>query len=396
MIQYKKGTYLHKGGGEMEKTYILMHGDHTAAVLMVDPWDGWITDVLDILESSHLPPLAEKTSHQNDSRAKGRLLGALRVFWKERLIPAGRYKEYAYHGQTMAGAMALSGYGVNLSDGWWLKEENSSISWDTVNAFSHPFSSYFETPEPTASPDFCTNGNLPKYWAWEENHPVLYKLGNEENQAEAYHEVIASHFLDVLYLPHVPYRLKRRAIDGITYPWSVCPAFTSKEIEYIPAWYILGLASKRNEESEYAYFLRCAKEAGIPPIQKQLDAMLAFDYFINNTDRHYGNFGFLRRVDTLEWLGMAPIFDNGNSFWFDEPDAIRLKKQRCLPFWNDQEKMLSKLSYVFDVSALDDDLIAEEIRSGVSPCFSQEITDNLIYAVLEKRRRLQRAGDHRL
>lgn len=378
----------------MEKTYLLMHGDYAAAALRIDPWDGWITDVLDILETSHLPPLAEKASHENDPHGKGRMLGALRLFWKERLIPSGRYKGYACHGHTTAGAMALSCYGVNLSDGWWMKDVEFSMSWDTVNAFSHPFSSYFESPVPTASPDFCTNGNLTKYWEWEGNRPVLYKMGNEENQAEAYNEVLASHFLDALHLPHAPYRLKRRALGEITYPWSVCPAFTSKEIEYIPAWYILGLSPKRNEESAYTYFLRCAREAGLPPIQKQLDAMLAFDYFINNTDRHYGNFGFLRHVDTLEWLGMAPIFDNGNSFWFDELDAIRLKKQRCLPFWNDQERMLSKLSYIWDISALDDDLIAEEIRSGVSPCFSQAITDSLIYAILEKKRRLQRARDH--
>jgi hypothetical protein len=32
-----------------------------------------------------------------------------------------------------------------------------------------------------------------------------------------------------------------------------------------------------------------------------------------NTDRHLRNFGFLRNPDTLEWLGIAPIFDTERS-----------------------------------------------------------------------------------
>lgn len=34
-----------------------------------------------------------------------------------------------------------------------------------------------------------------------------------------------------------------------------------------------------------------------------------------NTDRHLGNFGFLRDSETLEWKGLAPIYDSGTSLW---------------------------------------------------------------------------------
>ena len=37
--------------------------------------------------------------------------------------------------------------------------------------------------------------------------------------------------------------------------------------------------------------------------------MLAADYILANTDRHLGNFGFLRDSETLEWKGLAPIYD---------------------------------------------------------------------------------------
>ena len=45
--------------------------------------------------------------------------------------------------------------------------------------------------------------------------------------------------------------------------------------------------------------------------------MLCIDFLIMNVDRHWGNFGFIRNVNTLEIERPAPIFDNGNSLWYD-------------------------------------------------------------------------------
>ena len=46
--------------------------------------------------------------------------------------------------------------------------------------------------------------------------------------------------------------------------------------------------------------------------------MLTIDYLIANTDRHLNNFGAIRNADTLEWIGMAPIFDSGTSLWCEQ------------------------------------------------------------------------------
>ena len=45
--------------------------------------------------------------------------------------------------------------------------------------------------------------------------------------------------------------------------------------------------------------------------------MLALDFLICNQDRHFGNFGAIRDAVTLEWQGMAPIYDSGASMWQD-------------------------------------------------------------------------------
>ena len=46
--------------------------------------------------------------------------------------------------------------------------------------------------------------------------------------------------------------------------------------------------------------------------------MMVLDYLICNQDRHFGNFGAIRDAVTLEWKGLAPIFDSGTSLWFDQ------------------------------------------------------------------------------
>ena len=51
-------------------------------------------------------------------------------------------------------------------------------------------------------------------------------------------------------------------------------------------------------------------------VQTSLSHMIICDSLLSNTDRHFRNFGLVRNVDKLE-CRPAPIFDSGNSLWFD-------------------------------------------------------------------------------
>lgn len=44
--------------------------------------------------------------------------------------------------------------------------------------------------------------------------------------------------------------------------------------------------------------------------------MILLDFIMANTDRHYNNFAFLRNSNTLEWIGLAPIYDTGTSMFY--------------------------------------------------------------------------------
>lgn len=41
--------------------------------------------------------------------------------------------------------------------------------------------------------------------------------------------------------------------------------------------------------------------------------MFILDYIMLNEDRHLNNFGIIRNVEDLNWIGTAPIFDTGQS-----------------------------------------------------------------------------------
>ena len=45
----------------------------------------------------------------------------------------------------------------------------------------------------------------------------------------------------------------------------------------------------------------------------KIENMYIVDYLIMNEDRHLNNFGIIRDVNTLKWLDVCPIFDNGQS-----------------------------------------------------------------------------------
>jgi len=56
------------------------------------------------------------------------------------------------------------------------------------------------------------------------------------------------------------------------------------------------------------------KELG-PQYEKALRDMIVFDAIVCNTDRHFGNFGFLVDNRTNQIVAPAPLFDHGNALF---------------------------------------------------------------------------------
>lgn len=103
--------------------------------------------------------------------------------------------------------------------------------------------------------------------------------------------------------------------------------FVTENTELIPAWRLLQAKKQKNSTSRYRHLLECCELLGIGNITPFLDRMLVLDYIIANEDRHFNNFGALRNAETLEWLGMAPIYDSGSSLGYDKM-PVRCARKR--------------------------------------------------------------------
>lgn len=219
--------------------------------------------------------------------------------------------------------------GLSLNDCYWLKQEGSRDSFDSVNLYDNRFSRVLgqiaftgygssNVSGLTSSPEFTTNGMLPKCWRRIDGKILLYKggtMGASNTGNEPYSEFYAYQIGKILGMNVVPYSLSK---------WkntlcSTCELFTSKDVSFAPVGRIVrsgGMQAVRE------YYKKLGAE-----FEKALNDMLVFDALIFNTDRHYGNFGFLIDSHTNRIMAPAPLFDHGNSlFHFAVGDALKSKE----------------------------------------------------------------------
>ena len=156
-------------------------------------------------------------------------------------------------------------------------------------------------------------------------------MGASNTGNEPYSEFYAFQISKILGVDAVAYGLSR---------WkntlcSTCELFTSKRVSFVPVGRIVragGMQAVRE------YYRRLGGE-----YEAALDDMIVFDALIFNTDRHYGNFGFMVDSRTNEIIAPAPLFDHGNSLLClagadalrDEESIIRYAKTQLPCVYDD-------------------------------------------------------------
>lgn len=276
---------------------------------------------------------------------------ALQSWMQYRSIPEARHdlKDILLdYGIETADALSLKNLGLNLTDQYWFKPCHVDLAWEKVNLFQNHFevglSNSLENN--SLSPDASSNGELKKMWIIKNGERHLLKAGTAPYYQQAYNEVVAAKLLTDANIKHIDYTLETYNNEV----YSSCKTFVDINTEYIPALHILNVRKKLNHENHYTHFQKCAEELRIPFSDEYMKTMLAFDFLINNADRHYGNFGFIRNVETLEFQGFAPIFDNGNSLWYtDLTKNIKLSKQPSKPFAPLHEKQLKLIDKINNI-----------------------------------------------
>ena len=212
-------------------------------------------------------------------------------------------------------------YGLSLSDQYWIKEHNSSIKWEDINFFDNDFkymgylmaslsssSSNVNLAE-LMSPNNTTDGMLQKGWIIENGKRILVKGTYQPSREEPINEWLASEICDRLNFYHCDYSVDV-INDNIV---SKCENFINKNEEIISAKDIFFYKTKPNNISDYEYYINVLESQNVPDARQNVENMFILDFLIMNFDRHLGNFGVIRDVNSLQWISTTPIFDNGES-----------------------------------------------------------------------------------
>ena len=325
--------------------YTLMHKNIRVADVEIDAHTGVITKIKNLYNAEHLP-LGIRIRKNIVDRA------SFNDWWLDRSIPSSRLgikdAMTALNISTTCSLLTKS-YGLSLSDQYWVCPEDSYLEWENVNFFNNNFADdigniLFGKKSQNKildfnSPDNTSDGNLKKRWKIINKKRCLIKGGSNPFRQQPFNEVIADRIMTRLGIDHISYEV---IWDG-GFPYSLCEDFITENTELIPAWRIMQVQKKKSSDSVYKHFLNCCDFVGIKQPTRFLNQMIVLDFIIANEDRHFNNFGAVRNAETLEWLGMAPIYDSGSSLGYDKlPAQIRSGKDIvCKPFKNHHKEQLN-------------------------------------------------------
>ncbi|MGM9881356.1 MAG: excisionase [Bacilli bacterium] len=210
-------------------------------------------------------------------------------------------------------------FGLSLSDQYWIKPYDSRIEYKDINFFEHDFkdtefidatfSNNTETSTTISliSPNNTTDGRLKKTWIIDDNKRYLLKGGYKNEVLQPFNEVLASMISKRLGFNYVSYTLEI-VKDKVV---SKCECFINKNTELVSAYQIL--YNNCDKDNAYETYIDLLEKKGIKDARSSLENMFILDYIMLNEDRHLNNFGIIRNVETLDWIGTAPIFDTGES-----------------------------------------------------------------------------------
>lgn len=207
--------------------------------------------------------------------------------------------------------------GLSLNDCYWVVEEGFEGTFEKYNLYDNRFSKILALIAFTgygssirtslaSCPEFTTNGMLPKCWRRIDGAIKLYKggtTGGYNTGYEPYSEFYAAQVAEKLGLEHVEYGLSKWNGEIC----STCELFTSKQYSFMP---IGRIVTSGGMNAVRAYYEKLGEE-----YVSALNDMLVLDAVICNTDRHFGNFGFLIDNETNEIVAPAPLFDHGNALF---------------------------------------------------------------------------------
>lgn len=240
-----------------------------------------------------------------------RVLTLDRRFAKEILNSIGAKQAATDRDRAM---IAISYHGLSLTDVYWIKLNREKVSFSEISLFRHSLSGAFadvslngrsltvqnaELMNPNdAAGDIGTQGVAPKAWIREKGTFFLLKNGDARDvQAE----ILASKIVRCFRVDSVAYELTElegKAVSRSRIVTSEDQSIVSMEsVDLYCINHDLDRDAFVLEKDAYSYYM-----------------MNLMDYLVGNTDRHWGNWGFLVDNQTNRLEKLHPLMDFNKSF----------------------------------------------------------------------------------
>ena len=304
--------------------FILKHKDLDVAMMKMDVRTGMIEYVLSVYLPEELPA---------GCAPDGTGLGE---WWKLRAIPDSRKgirQVLSRLSEATSQSLMLSSYGLSLTDHYWIQPVGQELYWKDLNFYENDFTDELgdiltdsersrsgSNGISKLSPSASVNGDMMKKWIICGGRRYLLKVNPSYHSQQAVNEVIAGKLHERLgWKNYVSYEVGTIHISGRKYPCSLSTMFTSVETEFVSAYQIVAAYKVPNDVSLYEALIRQAVSLGADEkeVRAFLEYMILTDFILTNTDRHLNNFGFIYDPRQHRLSGMAPLFDTGNSLFYD-------------------------------------------------------------------------------
>lgn len=220
------------------------------------------------------------------------------------------------YGQLSTESFLESTLALSLSDTYWIRPASApDLTWEQTNLFQNNFNPRPHRQQIMPTADASSSGDQKKNWIiGQDNTRYLIKQSRPNDKTQSPNEEIGSRLCQQLGIEHITYRV----INKNNNLASICPCVINHDEDYVTAYDIL--QSDTNIHTDF--------DAGINWLWQQMEEhSLDFETFVSdlslvdvtirNQDRHWTNFGIIRNADNLEWKRTFPLYDFGNSLYFD-------------------------------------------------------------------------------
>ena len=380
---------------ESTKEYYLMHKDIPVCLMDISD-DGSLGNVRRNEAAKAHFPLGGQMNNMK-----------FHEWWRDRAIPKTRHgakNALQRLGYTSTNSALVNNLALSLSDCYWIKPRGENISWKDINLFTNDFVDTFG--EITFNPNYtidlrnktrfnCASvqGELQKKWCIDEDGGRYMVKGNCGNSfQQSLNEVFATKLHQQQgFLQFTPYYLVKvqtnQDMEGLG---CMCYNFCSENMESISAWELLQTVKIKQNESYYYPLKKVCLALGMSDqyFTDFMDYQIMTDYLMSNTDRHMNNIAVLRDPDTLQLLGFAPIYDSGNSMFYNMPYEKLLQARvddiRTHSFIEKESKLLK---YVSNRALVDIEKAEMDFSIYEKDVTERQIRIPLLQELYEKKRR---------